>query len=66
MLPPEILHYIVDSGILLLLWRGLRTVNRLYDILLDFPPHVHDNGLIRYPKGYEPGLLVQHDRGRTK
>lgn len=63
---PEYLHYIVDAGILVGIWKGIRTLNRLYDVMLDFPPHAHDNGTIRYPKGFEPGMVVKHEqRGRA-
>lgn len=31
------------------------SVIRLVSIMKDFPPHLHDNESIRYPKGFEPG-----------
>lgn len=40
-----------------LVWKGNRTLNRWIDIMKDFPPHAHANGTIRYPKGFEPGLV---------
>lgn len=31
-----------------------RKLDRLLGIFETFPPHLHDNGRIVYPKGYEP------------
>ena len=61
----EYLHYVVDGAILLGIWKGIRTLNRLYDILIDFPPHRHENGLVLFPKGFEPGAVKHEQRGRA-
>jgi hypothetical protein len=45
------------------LWWG---VIRLVSIMRDFPPHLHDNGNIIYPKGYEPGKRVALYRTENK
>lgn len=55
---PDTIHltlsFVVSSGMLLLIWKGIRVVNRLWDVLKDYPPHRHDNGHIVFPKGFEP------------
>ena len=67
MLNPEYLHYLLDGGIFLLLWRGIRAANRWYDVLSEYPPHRHvqENGstVILYPKGLAPGM-VQRGGGK--
>jgi len=60
---PDYLHYIVDSGLAIFLWKGVRVLNKWIDIMTENPPHRHVNGLILYPKGMEPGE-VEHV-GRT-
>lgn len=42
-------------GFLVLIWKGNRAINRIIDVLADFPPHRHENGLILFPKGFSPG-----------
>ncbi len=37
--------------------KGLRKIDRLYNLFSDNPPHRHVNGKIIYPKGYEPPLV---------
>jgi hypothetical protein len=68
MINPEYLHYLVDGGIFLLIWRGIRAANRWYDVLNEFPPHRHiqENGTtaILYPKGLEPGVVQRGRSGR--
>lgn len=54
---PEYIHYIVDSGLAVLLWKGIRVANRILFVLRDFPPHRHVNGSIIYPDGYEPPAM---------
>lgn len=51
-------------GIILLVWKGNRVLNRIWDVLEQFPPHRHENGLIMYPKGFEPGVVQREPRGR--
>lgn len=51
-------------GFLVLLWKGNRAINRIIDIFENFPPHRHENGLILFPKGFEPGV-VQRGRGQS-
>lgn len=57
------LHNMVDGtllvGFIAVVWKANRTLNRWLDVLKDFPPHRHANGLILYPQGMEPGE-VQH------
>ena len=65
MINPEYIHYLVDGGILLGLWRGIRAANRWYDVLTEYPPHRHVNGNILYPRGMDPGL-VQRAPERAK
>lgn len=35
------------------------TAIRFFFVIREYPPHIHDNGLIRYPRGYEPGKIVK-------
>lgn len=51
----HIYHISELLGLLTVLWKGNRAINRLIDVLKDFPPHRHENGLVIYPKDYEPG-----------
>jgi len=44
-------------------WKLNRAINKYLDERENFPPHRHENGLILFPKGLEPGV-VRHDRGR--
>lgn len=37
-------------------WRVVMAANRITNMLKDYPPHRHENGLVSYPKGYEPPL----------
>jgi len=55
-IPTEYIHYLVDGGILVMLWRGVRAANKWYDVLTEYPPHRHvQGGVVLYPKGMEPG-----------
>jgi len=63
---PEYIHYAIDSGILVAIFRGIKVLNRIYNVFIDFPPHAHDNGVIRYPKGFEPGVTQRLPSGVTK
>ena len=47
-------HAIEALSIVLVGLGGIRKLNRLIDLFDTFPPHLHDNGRIVYPKGYEP------------
>lgn len=38
-----------------LAWRALRAINRVIDVMKDFPPHRHTNGRVFYPAGMAPG-----------
>lgn len=64
----DLLHRLADAaeliGFLVLIWKGNRAINRILDVLEQFPPHRHENGLILFPKGFEPGM-VQRGRGPT-
>lgn len=61
----DLLHRAADGielvGFLVLIWKGNRAVNRILDVLALFPPHLHVNGRVVYPKGMEPGET--HDIG---
>ena len=53
----EVLFHIVEIIILgAPLWYG---VVRLSVIFREYPPHLHENGNIRFPKGMEPGKVQQ-------
>jgi hypothetical protein len=45
--------------LLLVCWRMFRAANRLMDVLKDYPPHLHVNGKLVYPKGFEPGTITR-------
>lgn len=63
----DLLHRLADGvelvGFLVLIWKGNQAINRILNVLKDFPPHRHigTNGDIVYPVGMEPGV-VQHGR----
>jgi hypothetical protein len=58
MISPEYLHYLVDTGLIVFLWKVNRMLNKWYDIFVENPPHRHlPGGLIAYPKGMEPGQV---------
>jgi hypothetical protein len=38
-------------------WFVIRTANRYYYAMKDFPPHRHINGKIMYPRGLEPPVV---------
>ncbi len=57
---PSLIPIYLTEGVqtlvlLAIAWRGLRVLNRIYDILKDYPPHRHVNDKIIYPRDYEPG-----------
>lgn len=62
---PEYLHYLVDAGLLVFLWRAVRAMNKWYDILTNYPNHLHVNGTVVYPPGLEPGK-VGHINGQQR
>lgn len=48
-------RFIVEMVVLgVPLWWG---AIRSYFIFREFPPHIHENGHVRYPRGYEPGIV---------
>jgi hypothetical protein len=61
MINPEYLHYFVDGSLIAAIagvgWKANRTLNRWLDVMKDFPPHRHVNGIILYPEGMTPGAV---------
>lgn len=66
MISPEYLHYLVDAGILSIIWKANRSLNRWLDVMTEYPPHRHigENGstVILYPKGLDPGVVQRGGR----
>ena len=58
MMVPDVSNFVaslVNSIIILgVAFKGIRALNRLMNILQDYPPHRHINGKIIFPKGFEP------------
>ena len=44
----------LDILVLLGVGRYLQNLNRLVNLMHDYPPHRHDNGHLIFPYGYEP------------
>jgi hypothetical protein len=59
-----IIEVAIGSGLLTLLWKGNRLLNKTYDIFQEYPPHRHVGTLIQYPKGFEPGKTEQIAAGK--
>lgn len=57
MISPEYIHYLVDTGLAVFLWKAVRALNRWYDVLTEYPPHKHVNGHILYPTKLAPGKM---------
>jgi hypothetical protein len=54
-----------NSAILVIVaWRVIRAINRVMDVLKDYPPHRHINGSILFPDGFQPTPVQRLDGGR--
>lgn len=66
MISPDYLHNLVDGtllvGFITVVWKANRALNRWIDVLKEYPPHRHENGLILFPKGMEPGVVKREGR----
>lgn len=54
-------HFAELIPLIVVCWRMFHAANRLMDVLKDYPPHLHVNGKVIYPKGFEPGKVARLD-----
>jgi hypothetical protein len=59
---PEYLHYLLSAGVIVIMWKVNRTLNRWMDLMIEYPLHRHENGLILFPKGMAPGEVKREHR----
>jgi len=48
------LEFLLGSGVLAVLWKANRLLNRLWDVIQEYPPHRHVGHAILYPRGMSP------------